>query len=249
MAHMPGTNWRPVQNCTPHGSIEQRGLVLHVQEGNNSIWGWFNDPAAEASSDFWVSKAGLIEQYVDTGVDRAWAQAAGNAYYASVETEGYPDEPLTQAQIDGVARIYAWGHTTFGWPLVVIDSTTEHGFTWHGAGGTAWGGHFDCPGNVRKAQRQQILDRAQQFLGGATTSAPAWPGRYLRLGKPYMTGEDVHALQARLAKRGWRITVDGVFGPQTDQVIRAFQAEKGLTVDGIVGPVTWVAIFRTDNVT
>jgi peptidoglycan hydrolase-like protein with peptidoglycan-binding domain len=56
--------------------------------------------------------------------------------------------------------------------------------------------------------------------------------------------------------RGWTITVDGNksgpqygYGPQSKGVCVAFQREKGLKADGIVGPVTWSACFRTDNVT
>ena len=37
-------------------------------------------------------------------------------------------------------------------------------------------------------------------------------------------------------------TVDGIFGPKTDAFIRAFQDALEITVDGIVGPVTWRAL-------
>lgn len=166
MARMDGATWRPVRNFRAGGSYEQRGLVLHVQQGDNSPFGWFNNPESQASSDFWVAKDGTIEQYVNTGEDRAWAQAAGNAYYASVETEGYVGQPLTTGQIDGVARIMAWGHHEFDWPLEVVDSTTARGLTYHGVGGAAWGGHPDCPGPIRRQQRYDIIERAKQLAGG-----------------------------------------------------------------------------------
>ncbi len=83
-----------------------------------------------------------------------------------------------------------------------------------------------------------------------STIAPTWPGRYLKLG---VTGDDVRRWQARMAVRGWHgplggrtapILVDGDYGPQCDWICRQFQAEKGLQVDGIVGPVTWRATWE-----
>lgn len=49
--------------------------------------------------------------------------------------------------------------------------------------------------------------------------------------------------QARMAYRGWRITPDGLWGDETDRVVRAFQQEKGLAVDGAVGQDTWAAAW------
>jgi len=57
-------------------------------------------------------------------------------------------------------------------------------------------------------------------------------------------GEDtghVQTWQQRMRDRGWSIGVDGCFGPESESVCRSFQAEKGLTVDGDVGPITWDA--------
>lgn len=71
---------------------------------------------------------------------------------------------------------------------------------------------------------------------------PPWPGRYLRY-PPIMRGDDVRTWQARMRKRGWNIDVDGAYGPRSREVCEAFQREKGLAVDGIVGPQTWAAAW------
>ena len=38
--------------------------------------------------------------------------------------------------------------------------------------------------------------------------------------------------------------IDGSFGPKTDTAVKSFQKANGITVDGIVGPQTWEAIFN-----
>ena len=47
------------------------------------------------------------------------------------------------------------------------------------------------------------------------------------------------------ARAGTAVAVDGVFGPETEAAVRAFQTGKGLSADGIVGPQTWPALIVT----
>lgn len=49
--------------------------------------------------------------------------------------------------------------------------------------------------------------------------------------------------QQRMKDRGWPITPDGVYGNETREVTMNFQREKGLTVDGEIGPQTWDAAW------
>jgi peptidoglycan hydrolase-like protein with peptidoglycan-binding domain len=53
----------------------------------------------------------------------------------------------------------------------------------------------------------------------------------------------VQTLQYLLRARGHTVAVDGIFGPNTESAVRAFQQEKNLSVDGIVGPNTWSALI------
>jgi peptidoglycan hydrolase-like protein with peptidoglycan-binding domain len=54
------------------------------------------------------------------------------------------------------------------------------------------------------------------------------------------TGQAVRELQIALQETGNDPgTIDGIFGSQTEAAVRAFQAERGIGVDGIVGPITW----------
>lgn len=95
----------------------------------------------------------------------------------------------------------------------------------------------------------QAVDRLFAYLSAInspppppqTASAPPFPGT-TRKGSH---GDAVVKVQYVLISRGWNLGpsgADGVFGDRTDQVVRQYQAEKGLTVDGIVGPQTWVSM-------
>lgn len=61
-------------------------------------------------------------------------------------------------------------------------------------------------------------------------------------------GEDVAELQRMLTRIGYRIgNPDGVFGPKTEEAIKAFQALYKLKADGIVGPTTWRVLDQVDD--
>ena len=74
------------------------------------------------------------------------------------------------------------------------------------------------------------------FVGKALTVADA---DTFRIG--------VHMWQARMADRGWPITVDGYFGPQSAAYAKKFAAEKNLKTTGLTGEVNkvvWDAAWR-----
>ena len=58
-------------------------------------------------------------------------------------------------------------------------------------------------------------------------------------------GEEVRELQQRLNASGYSCgKVDGIFGQKTLEAVTAFQADRGLAVDGVVGAKTWNELLK-----
>lgn len=61
--------------------------------------------------------------------------------------------------------------------------------------------------------------------------------------------EDVGRLQVLLAEAGYyHGSIDGIFGPGTENAVRTFQHRLKLQVDGIVGKKTWSALVKVMGV-
>jgi peptidoglycan hydrolase-like protein with peptidoglycan-binding domain len=54
-----------------------------------------------------------------------------------------------------------------------------------------------------------------------------------------MQGEAVECLQRRLIAYTYRVSLDGIFGQNTQTAVESFQKRIGLKADGIVGRQTW----------
>lgn len=71
-------------------------------------------------------------------------------------------------------------------------------------------------------------------------ATPFWPPRVLCTG---MTGADVQLLQALLLCHDYNPGgCSGIFDNRTKNMVLAYQAENGLTQDGIAGPLTFKAL-------
>ncbi|WES65162.1 peptidoglycan-binding protein [Microbacter sp. GSS18] len=149
---------------------------------------------------------------------------------------------LTQ---DGIAGQETWsflsaatpGSTT--WPLVKVGATqatnwrvlaAQHLLREHGSGIVADGIFGPLSGAAVSAFQQTLrTDEISTTIGQLD-----WPHLIVTV-KAGDNGEAVRAVQTMFGS----LAVDGVFGPQTDAAVRDYQQMLGLTVDGIVGPVTW----------
>lgn len=76
---------------------------------------------------------------------------------------------------------------------------------------------------------------------------PSLGSRILSLG---MRGGDVQELQQILNNKDYAVGLaDGIFGPATKKGVTTFQSDKGLAVDGIVGPKTLGLLKTPSNTT
>ncbi len=77
---------------------------------------------------------------------------------------------------------------------------------------------------------------------------PSYPGTPLRTGSRGPNVVRIQVILNRISRNYPAIPkinpVDGVFGTQTENAVRAFQRIFGLTADGIVGKATWYQLIR-----
>jgi hypothetical protein len=166
ITRLPGAIWTPLSYRldAPLFTAKPKGWLLHVVVGNGSPLNyWEGRPAGgRAFAHAWVAKDGHSEQYQE--LDReAWHAAGANATYWGFETEGYPSEPLTTAQIATLAR---W-HVALGVMDAQVGRPGDPGIGAHYQGGALWGGHT-CPdpspgAGPRSRQRTDILFAAAQL--------------------------------------------------------------------------------------
>jgi hypothetical protein len=96
-----------------------------------------------------------------------------------------------------------------------------------------------------------LADDRTWFCIWATWNASTWGTQTLRNGS---SGTDVRRLQTFLNELFYTCTVDGVFGTGTENAVKAFQSDSGLTPDGVVGSNTYAKmkvahIMRYDDYT
>jgi peptidoglycan hydrolase-like protein with peptidoglycan-binding domain len=68
-----------------------------------------------------------------------------------------------------------------------------------------------------------------------TNSVVPYPGHLIKRGSK---GKNVERVQ-----RAVGVTADGIFGPNTERAVKAYQSRHGLVADGLVGPKSWSVLF------
>lgn len=105
------------------------------------------------------------------------------------------------------------------------------------------GGYATAPDYITTIMsiiRKYNLTQYDRVVTGITSAVQAVKRETLRRGS---RGADVTYLQQRLTAKGYGVgKIDGIFGQKTLEAVKAYQAEHGLKVDGIVGAKTWASL-------
>lgn len=205
----------------------------------------------------------FLRSYGYTGdIDGIWGpgtQTAHQKYYDSVQNANVE---LKAQQAWLISRGYNLGSTGADG---VYGPATEAAIKGYQEFLRAWGYAGDIDGQWGPGT-QAAHEKFAASLA-ATPATPAFPLPTNQWFGPEAGGDNsisgwhstppghpgLKQFQQRMKDRGWPITVDGIYGPKgaktpqgnTAEVTVAFQKEKGLTPDGLIGPTTWKAAWET----
>ena len=156
-----------------------------------------------------------------------WGINTGNGYFGglqfsaatwrSVGGTGLPHEHSRETQIARGQKLQArsgWGQ----WPACSRKLGLRGGGGQTTTAAAPAAAPAPAPAKRASRSRKAAVNSAQVPFGGDVTSSA------------YRA--DLQAWQARMKQRGWKIGVDGRFGPQSASVAQRFAAQKGLALPG-----------------
>jgi hypothetical protein len=230
MVWVPGCEKHEIKPGPNDPRISPRILVLHVIEGG--ILGAerrFRMTGIEAH--FGVPKSGRTVQWRDT--DRqADAQAAGNGYCISFETEGFATERLNSHQIFELVRIGRILMTTYQIPARIVTATDQRGWGYHRQFPEWNPNRHSCPGDLRLQQLRETIipaffnkedDVSQADVIAALNSVDGQ--RALRFAVDQLMSQGLTG-DADGAIRSWAIKLE-----QTDINVRKIMDHLGIPAD------------------
>lgn len=222
----------------------------------------FSDPDFGASSNYGVGYDGTIGQYVPESY-RSWCTSSydndNRAITIEVASDTYEPYRVNDVAYKSLIRLLVDicrrnGKKKLLWfgdkntSLIYSPKSDELVMTVH-----RWFAIKSCPGDYLYGLHSQIATEVTKQLGGTTTTnSTDTKEMTIVLNVSYLgkTGYTNPAAQVKTLQRllnamsykgsdGKTLTVDGIFGSNTDYAVKAFQKANNVTADGIVGPVTW----------
>ena len=251
---LPALLWRPSPNFSSRHGTRVDLVVLHDCEGgyDGSIR-WFEMSRSSVSAHYVVCEDGSeATQMVDLA-DNAWHACAFNRRSVGVEMGGFANRGFGAHLLATTARMFAFLCHHLQIPVRHARAGVGPGIASHNDLGVAGGGHHDPSDDPsfmqrfvslvddehrkghfpdvwdpHKPQKPCLLSPADGSTSSLMTStAPPLPNVHT-----------ISGLQQALKMLGYRIAVDGDYGPETRQVVTSFQMHAGIVADGIAGAQT-----------
>lgn len=218
-----------------------RGCASGPTPGAKALMSWFL--GAYGDKDPEAANLGI---YVCKRLGSGWSlHAEGRACDLGTSPYSFPSwgQALADKLVDRSKEL--------GVQLVIFNDQIWSG-AYPNAGWRDYGGSNPHRGHLHvELSRYSAMNltsrKIQDQIGGRTRPEPEpepqprthEPGtRMLRNTRPMMRGKDVKYVQRWIGPRHAGPD-DGIFGPQTELGVKWYQRIRGITVDGIVGPVTW----------
>jgi peptidoglycan hydrolase-like protein with peptidoglycan-binding domain len=160
----------------------------------------------------------------------------------------------------GDVVFYDWGGDQISDHVGIVEKINDDGSIIAIEGNTSVGNDSNGGQVMQRERNKGIIGYGRPPYTSAplsdeefTTPHPLWPGRYIALTSPYMSGDDVLLWQQQMIYRGWTLGSggktgkgdDSVFSERDHEVLIQFQKEKGLEVDGKIGPQSWNAAWKS----
>lgn len=164
--------------------------------------------------------------------DGIWPKTAngittGNSNFIGIEAEnaGTADDPWPEVQVDAYVRGVAALLKHVGADAAMCCGHREYALP---------KGRKVDPHTIDMAEFRARAGAVMAGLGVVRPIIPAMDAHARRTVRRGDRGADVKVVQKAVGA-----TQDGIFGPGTEAMLRAFQRQHGLVPDGIVGPKTW----------
>lgn len=224
----PSPNHGPRRGGKGHGPRRPDMLILHytgMADSGEALLRLCNQ-AAEVSSHYLVFEDGCVLQLVPES-RRAWH--AGRGHWAGEDDINSCSIGVEIAHPGHEGGLPPWPRAQIAATIALCRDICAR----HAIGPARVLAHSDIAPE-RKQDPGETFDwqaLAAAGIGLWTPPAPVRGGRYLARGD---TGQPVEALQTMFAHLGYGIETDGIFGPQTEAVTRAFQRHwRQQRVDGV----------------
>lgn len=242
-----------------------RVIVIHDMEvaetatTAENVARYFSSTSTVASAHVNVDNNSAVRSVADA--DTAFAAPGANSDGLQLEIAGYARQTrqewldaYSQGALKQAARVTATWCKKYGIPPIRLTRAQLK------AGRKGITSHVDVSAVYRRSDHHDpgpnfpwdwFLVAVKEELGldapppsETRPDVPVWPGRLFQVKSPPMVGKDISAWQRQMRARGWDIGVDSAYSVADAEIARAFQEEKGLAVDGLVGRETWDAAWN-----